>query len=193
MLMVFFNLRNKDVLRLIPNSKSSLKALYKIESGGFSANLKLSRYFDFLLHFDLTPTYVWNTACSVLSGCLWKKSTCDSGGIRTHDLMLMSVDVLTSRLLSLTMTIGRLESYTCIAPGLAIVTKKTIPTSVLIMFSWFWFCNHWIWLHFSYGQCVMAMFCMVMNFRFGFDQCVWSMQISCASLKLIFRCEFTSS
>ena len=32
-----------------------------------------------------------------VSECLWKKYTGDSGGIRTHDLLLTSVDVLTSQ------------------------------------------------------------------------------------------------
>ena len=34
---------------------------------------------------------------SVLSKCLWKNFTGNSGGIRTHDLLLTSADVLTSR------------------------------------------------------------------------------------------------
>ena len=47
---------------------------------------------NFALH-----QHVYNTAYSVLSECLWKKFTGDSGGIRTHDLRLTSADVLTSR------------------------------------------------------------------------------------------------
>ncbi len=37
------------------------------------------------------------TVCSVLSECLQNNFTGDSGGIRTHDLLLTSADVLTSR------------------------------------------------------------------------------------------------
>ena len=40
---------------------------------------------------------VYSTVCSVLSECLWKNVTGDSGGIRTHDILLTSADVLTSR------------------------------------------------------------------------------------------------
>ena len=40
---------------------------------------------------------VSSTVCSVLSEYLWKNFTSDSGGIRTHDLLLTSADVLTSR------------------------------------------------------------------------------------------------
>ena len=44
---------------------------------------------------------VYSTAYSVLSECLWKNFTGDSGGIQTHDLLLTRADVLTSRPLSL--------------------------------------------------------------------------------------------
>ena len=40
---------------------------------------------------------MYSTVCSVLSECLWKNFTGDSGGIRTHNLLLTSADVLTSR------------------------------------------------------------------------------------------------
>ena len=45
---------------------------------------------------------VYSTVCSVLSECLWKNFTGDSGGIRTHDLLLTSADVLTYVMFNLT-------------------------------------------------------------------------------------------
>ena len=53
-------------------------------------------WFNFALH-----RRVYSTVYSVLSECLWKKLHRrlgrDSGGIRTHDLLLTSEDVLASR------------------------------------------------------------------------------------------------
>ena len=40
--------------------------------------------------------YTVSTAYSVLSECLWKHITGDSGGIWTHDLLFTSADILTS-------------------------------------------------------------------------------------------------
>ena len=52
----------------------------------------INNWFKFALH-----QCVYSTVYSVLSECLWKNFTGDSGGIRTHDLLLTTADVLTSR------------------------------------------------------------------------------------------------
>ena len=52
----------------------------------------INNWFNFALHWR-----VYSTVYSVLSECLWKKNfRGDSGGIRTHDLLLTSADVLIS-------------------------------------------------------------------------------------------------
>ena len=60
---------------------------------------------------------------SVLSECLWKNFTGDSGGIRTHDLLLTSVDILTPQPPSLP------DDY----------WPTRIPFFFLFFFLWFFF------------------------------------------------------
>ena len=55
----------------------------------------INNWFNFAIH-----QRVYSTVYSVLSECLWKNFTGDSGGIRTHDLLLTTTT--TSSVLDLT-------------------------------------------------------------------------------------------